>query len=122
MIAYNPRDWYWQIRGETRVYSSARTTFVPINDAIYTQWRAQDNRPTIIANEAELWAVLAAQYPEGLPTGNVSVTEAVREVRIRHLNEAVLRVLLNLENRIRVLEQRPAITQAQLVAVIRNLL
>jgi len=38
------------------------------------------------------------------------------------INQAVLKILLNHENRIRVLEARPAITAAQFVAVIKALL
>lgn len=66
----NWADWYWIVAGdETRVWSSRLAAYVLVSDPAYSQWIADGNLPTRIVNEAELWDVLAANYPAGLPAG-----------------------------------------------------
>ena len=65
---YNPRDWYWILGGdESRVWSSRRKAYVPDDDEDYATFLAIGRRPTRIESEAELAAVLNAQFPEGSP-------------------------------------------------------
>lgn len=58
--AYTPDNWFWIVAGDTaRYYSSAVRGYVehlPAGAGV-----------TRIASETELWSVLAAQYPDGLP-------------------------------------------------------
>lgn len=59
MKTYTPEDWYWIVGGDTsRFWSSkanAYVTTLPAGAGV-----------TRIASEAELWDVLAQQYPAGL--------------------------------------------------------
>lgn len=68
---YNPQNWYWIVAGDqANVWSSARAMSVPVDDAIYVDWSAT-NSPSTAASMADLYVVLAAQYPAGsLPTYN----------------------------------------------------
>ena len=67
-LIYNPRDWYWIVAGdESRVWSSRRKAYVPDDDEDYGTFLALGRRPTRIASEAELAAVLEQQYPDGSP-------------------------------------------------------
>ncbi|MCC0013857.1 MAG: hypothetical protein H6881_08265 [Rhodobiaceae bacterium] len=57
---YNPFDWYWQINGQSGVYSSAANAVVATGTAAYVAWKAAGNQPTKIASMAELVEVLRA--------------------------------------------------------------
>ncbi|MDQ2083092.1 DUF4376 domain-containing protein [Xanthobacteraceae bacterium Astr-EGSB] len=61
---YDVRDWYWAVGGdETRAWSSARSSYVAVDDATYLAWRAGAGLPTRIDSERSLSDVLA---PHGL--------------------------------------------------------
>ena len=61
-------DNYWTVAGDTtRVYSSARATYVPRSDTSYVAWLAANIAPTTSNSEAEVWEVLRKQCPAGLP-------------------------------------------------------
>lgn len=63
---YLPQDWYWIVgAGTTIVYSSKSASYVPVKDATYVTFVAAGGRATAIDTEADLEAVLAAQYPAG---------------------------------------------------------
>ena len=67
-LPYKPSDWYWVVASDTtQVYSSAAVAYVPVSDPRYVAWRAAGGQPTQIATEAELQAVLSAQFPGGWP-------------------------------------------------------
>lgn len=56
-MPYDPHNWFWIVGGdESRWYSSAAGSYVPPQQSFLDA----GNRPTKIANEAELWDVLAA--------------------------------------------------------------
>lgn len=62
-MRYNPADWYWTVAGSTsQVWASARVAYVPVTDATYEAWLAEDNAPTRIASAAELLEVLQQQW------------------------------------------------------------
>lgn len=70
MKSYTPCNWYWAVAGSTtQVFSSAVASYVPIDDATYQQWVATGGVASRINSEEELWDVLAAQCPAGLPAG-----------------------------------------------------
>ncbi|MGI4943639.1 MAG: hypothetical protein ACRYHQ_24255 [Janthinobacterium lividum] len=74
---YNPAAWYWQIGSNTaQVYSSAAAALVPVTDAGYVGFLARGCLPTAIPNMGALQQVLAAQYPAGLPGGQVAALMA----------------------------------------------
>lgn len=59
-VPYTPANWYWYVGSdETRVYSSARKTFVPADDAEFMAWNGPDFEATKIVNSGELIDVLA---------------------------------------------------------------
>lgn len=63
---YLPQDWYWIVGGSTKiVYSSKSATYVSVTDATYVAFVSAGGWATKIGTEAELEAVLAAQYPAG---------------------------------------------------------
>lgn len=60
---YRPQDWYWIVGAdEAQVYASARSAFVPADDATCTAWLAAHERnvPTRIDTYDSLVAVLRA--------------------------------------------------------------
>lgn len=80
MPPYTPQDWYWAVAGSTtQVWSSRARAYVPVDDAAYLAWLAAGHVPTPIASEADLWDVLATQYPAGLPVGNTTLRDRLRQ-------------------------------------------
>lgn len=54
-----PYDWYWVVAGSTtQVYSSKRSTYVPLSDSAYVTWKATF-MPSKIATEAEMLSILS---------------------------------------------------------------
>ena len=90
MTPYNPSDWFWIIAGdETRAYSSAAKSHVPISDA-------DPERTTLIDTMESLIDVLRrANVP---PYHSVSVYRIVRRLEAAGLSAAALAVLDALEN------------------------
>jgi len=76
---YNVKDWYWTIENiPGMVYSSARATLVPANDADYITWQEINpdtgkplRKPTRIDTMQSLMQVLLQQYPQGTPIGQL---------------------------------------------------
>lgn len=63
---YTATDWYWVVAKSTTIaYSSKEASYIPVSDAGYSAFLASGGRPTQIDSEADLEAVLAAQYPAG---------------------------------------------------------
>lgn len=59
---YDKTNWYWIVGGdESRVFSSARLEYVPLDDTAYIAWQACGDVfvPTCIASEDELFDVIA---------------------------------------------------------------
>jgi len=80
---YNPAIWYWNVATNPgNVYSSAGAAYVATSNGTYLAWVALGNTATNIATEAELWAVLANQYPAGIATSNSTGLEAIRAYRV----------------------------------------
>lgn len=77
---YRPSDWYWLVGDDKdRWYSSAAASYVdklPAGAGV-----------TRIASESELWDVLRAQFPDGLPAGAVPP-----EVHIAYLRLALAEI------------------------------
>lgn len=68
MMFYNPSDWYWVVAGNSSVvWSSKARSYLAIDNQTYIDWVAKGGFPTRILSEPELWDVLTAQYPNGLP-------------------------------------------------------
>lgn len=80
-------------------------------------WRI-DFRPEATAQQRlDAQAVLDAYTPD-----SPEEVDYVQQGTVDNLNNAILRVMFNHENRIRALEARPAITLAQFRAAIKALL
>jgi hypothetical protein len=119
--SYDPADHYWVIAGdESRAWSSARSAYVPADDAELARHRTR-SVVTRIGSEAELWNVLAEQAPERLPN-LAAAQETLKERRLAAIDVAQFRIHMNHENRLRALEGRPALTAAQFRAAIAALL
>lgn len=63
MNNYNPSNWYWLVNAgpSNQVFSSYFRKFVPTTDTTYMAWITSGNQPTVIANGAELYEVMAQQ-------------------------------------------------------------
>lgn len=81
---YNPAKWFWLL-DNNRLYSSEKVGYVSATDPLYLAWLAEDNVASRVKDEAQLFVILQAQYPAGIP---VSLEEIVRR-----LDDAVLRHL-----------------------------
>ena len=63
---YSASDWYWIVGGSTTiVYASKSASYVSVKDSAYAAFVAAGGKATRIDTEADLEAVLAAQYPPG---------------------------------------------------------
>ena len=119
---YRADDWYWIVADSTtQVYSSARAQYVATNDATYLRWLSlvPNQSPTRIASEADLWDVLAAQFPAGIGAAGQG---ALKDRLISNLDNVALKVAFNHENRIRALESKAPVTLAQFTAAVKALL
>lgn len=59
MKSYNSSDWYWLVGNNTsRVWSSARRSYVSADDQEYVLWFDEGGFPTPIRDESELCQVL----------------------------------------------------------------
>jgi hypothetical protein len=77
----NASDWYWIVANNAAagVFNSRRGIYVPTADATYQAWLAINARPTTIANEQELLAVLQQQAPNTImqtATGLIAYAKA----------------------------------------------
>lgn len=121
--AYTASNWYWKVAGSAvQVYSSAAAAYVPVNNPSYVAWLANGNVPTLIDTEANLWDVLAAQWPAGLPSGNPAALDRFAQGQLDAFSKLLFQAFLNHENRIRVLEGKPTVTAAQFMAGLKALL
>ncbi|SFV33502.1 hypothetical protein [Hyphomicrobium facile] len=98
MSEFDPRNWFWIVAGdETKAWSSAARAFV-------TEYPA--DRLSRIANEVELYDVLARQYPVGAPSRTFTEAEciaalnnidaSVLETAVGNLNQAAASIGFNL--------------------------
>lgn len=75
-MRFDPSDHYWFIANDAaRLWSSARSAYVEVNDATYLVWQATGGVASRIANEFELDQVLRAN---GLSIGRAFAIEEVR--------------------------------------------
>lgn len=122
-MAYFPINHYWIVAGSTtQVYSSANAGYRPITNPAYVAWLAFGNKPTPIASENELWDVLAAQFPGGLPAGDSNAQDRKKVILIDKFGDDILTVLYEVDKRLRVLEAKPTITLAQFKTGLKALL
>lgn len=80
---YTPSNWYWNVGSQ--LYGSAVAGYVQATDAAYLQWLSAGNKPSTLANEAELFEVLSKAYPAG-----ISVPQVPNVVRNAQLRLALL--------------------------------
>ena len=120
MPSYTPSDWYWLVGGQ--VYSSRSAGYVAADAPAYAAWVARGNRATPIVSEAELWGVLAEQYPAGLPANNATAQDARKERALSVAGATLFKIAFNHENRIRTLEGKQAITAEQFRAAVKPLI
>jgi hypothetical protein len=80
-LRYDASNHYWQIEGETKIYSSATNTLIQTTDQNYQDWLTIGNVASPIPNEVELWGALQAavpwQFPEWLFNGTTFIQPAV---------------------------------------------
>lgn len=82
---YSPNNWYWTIAGDSsRVYSSSRGDYLPLNDASYQTWLARDNKPSVIATEALLGEVLAeyVNFLNNKTSTSLDIQQALRQAEL----------------------------------------
>lgn len=126
-MAYTASNWYWIVGGITnQVFSSKVKAYVPAADAGYVAWLAQNNSPTKIATEEELFDVLAEQAPECLPDNAAGISarqdNLIGKLTVEKVGRVLATALFNHENRIRALAGQGAITKAQFIAALKDLL
>jgi hypothetical protein len=106
-VHYMPRHWYWLVGDDTgRVYSSETVGYVFTDNPDYMKWLARNEQgPTQIVSEQELWNVLAEAKVK-LPSGAVASDES-KDRQIESMHQVTLAVLLDQENRMRLVERPP---------------
>lgn len=117
---YDPKNWYWMVADDdTKAFSSAVGDYVLANNAEFLAWQFDGTRPTRIANEAELGAVLA-QYSIRPAAANV-LAGYLESQATKIAVHVVATVLFNHENRIRALAGQQQISAAQFKNAIKSL-
>jgi hypothetical protein len=107
-MTYDPQNWYWVVGSDTtRVYSSASGVYVPTRDDTYMAWLADGNTPTKIDSVPSLGQVLASARQRPV---DVTVLRQYQVAIAAIPDIANFPVMLDLENRVRVLEGQPART------------
>lgn len=121
---YNPLDWYWTVGGDTnRAYSSAVGDYVPPNNTAFVAWKADGTVPSNVANEADLAGILAPYYPQVARPVAAGVLDAYQQAQADDIfQQKLIKYLFTLENRVRVLEAKPAVTVAQARAYFKGLM
>lgn len=109
---YTPADWYWQVAGDTRFFSSKSLAYVT---SLPTDYEA-----TRIASEQDLWDVLAGAGV-ALPAG-ASESDASKGRRVNGVDRVIFEAFFNHENRIRALAGQASVTRLQFMAGLRALL
>jgi hypothetical protein len=118
---YDPRRWYWFVGGDnSKVYSSAVGDYVPLSDPKYVAWLLADNVPTAIMNEDDLGDVLSQVLQRPVASGVLDSYTAKLSDDV--ITAMTFKILFNHENRIRLLESRPAVTVQQFRAAIKALM
>jgi len=122
---FNPRDWYWQIEGETeRVYSTLSGDFISTSEQQYTDWLARVGNeaggPTPVRDEATLGDTLA-RFNLRPPDTATDAIEAYKESHANKLTmEIVAKILFWLVNEVRTLKGQNPVTAQQFKAFIKD--
>lgn len=119
MRAYEPKDWYWFVGGDkTKVFSSLGGNYVLVNNAAYLNWVTSGGVATNIDTEANLGVVLAQYDLKPVPA---AVLDGYQGEQVGNkIPKGVFKILFNYENRVRVLEGKPPITQVQFIAALKG--
>lgn len=118
-MSFNIQDWYWAISGNnTQVYSSKLANYVLLNDPAFLLFLSFGNIPTKISTESDLFDLLSEKFPVGL-INTPAAQDKKKSMAISNLDKVTFAILFNHENRIRVLEGKPQITQLQFIAGIK---
>lgn len=122
MRVFDLSDWYWQVGGdETRAYSSATRDYVPADNAALLAFIADENVPIAVDTEFNLGLALAA-LPLNQSPMPASIYEGYRAANANSIvYDATFPVLLDHENRLRVISGDPALTPEQFAALIAKL-
>jgi hypothetical protein len=116
---FRPRNWYWIVNGSTtQVYSSAVGNYVPVDNAAYVAWLADDHVATRIDTEASLGEVLATHSLRPAPAAILDGYTEAQAVKLTI--ETVAKILFNHENRIRTLAGQQPVNAAQFKAFIKS--
>lgn len=121
----NYADLYAIIGGSTtQVFHTGRAQYVAVSDSLYIAWLAANGVYAVfnVPDEATLWSFLADFYPAGVPAGDATAQDALKQRQIDEVNTVLFKIAFNHENRIRALKGDPAINQLQFIAAIKALL
>lgn len=121
MIAYNPKDWYWFVAGDTsEVYSSKLGDFVLVSNPGYLAWVGTGGAPSNIASVAELGEVLA---PYNLRPSHAATLDGYTEAQASKLTlEIVAKILFWTVNEIRVLKGQQPVKANQFKTFLKGLM
>jgi hypothetical protein len=120
---YNPSNWFWKVGSDTnQVFSSAVAGYVSVNDPSYLEFLDKGGVTTEIVSEESLWDVLSDQCPEKLPSANSTAQDTYKNKQLSKMDLVQFKIAFNHENRIRALEGKAAITQAQFQNAVKALL
>ena len=122
----NPENWYFYVGGDkTQAYSTASGTFVPSTDAALQAWMTDGTQPSAVDTKLALGATLAnlEGATDQLRPTDATILDGYQTAQAKPMTElAIFKVLFNHENRIRTLESRPTVTQAQFKAFLKSLM
>jgi hypothetical protein len=101
-IIPNLKDWYWKVGTDIRkVFSSARGIYVPTEDEIYIAWLDAGHIPTLIDNNDSLGVVMKDIRQRPVDANVLAAYQGA----VSSIPDIVnFPVLLDLHNRVRVLE------------------
>lgn len=116
LLPFDLANWYWFVGGdETRVYSSAKNDYVPVDDATYKAWVESGGLATRTGQEGELGETLGPlplethiPVPQNVRVGYFAYKENDNELWLDH------------EDRLRAIEMRLGISESPPLASVEK--
>jgi hypothetical protein len=109
MMHYDAYNWYWVVGGDgSQVYSSASGVYVPSDNPAHQKWLSDGGVPTQIDTNDNLGAVLAQHRAR---PSDPEVLDPYLTALVETMDGRQVVSLLDHENRIRGLENKPGLPE-----------
>lgn len=124
MKNFDPKNWYWYVSGDqTKAYSSASGDYVQAANPTFVAWLSDGTIPTAIDTESNLGAVLAPYYPDVTRPAQAGILAGYQSEQADDIfKHKLVKFLFVLNNRVRALEGKAALTVPQAKTYFKGLM